>query len=311
MRSDSHLVHAHWCGEYALAAIASGRPTLISVHDWMPAVLRLTDARYWPHWSARTLLYFATLARARHLTANSPYTLEKIRPFTRGSLEVIPNGVMDSEFIGDPPAVDLDAFAGAPPIVLSVNNGFSPLKNVPRLLQAFHTARQRGLRCQLRLVGVGYEPGGLCATWARHESLVDGVVFLGVVEREQVLAEMRRAAVLVHPSREEAFGMTLVEAMSQRLPVIGGAHSGAVPWVLGGGKAGLLVDVRDVAALAAAIENVLRRPELRAGLSQAGFAHAWKHFRQSRVTDLFLAAYKRVLEDTMQARGDGGRVYEG
>ena len=98
LRTRPDLVHAHWCYEYALGAFASGIPTLVTVHDWMPAILRLTKARYWPYWSGLTLLYFATLARARYLTANSPYTAEKVRRFTRASLEVVPNGMPDGDF---------------------------------------------------------------------------------------------------------------------------------------------------------------------------------------------------------------------
>jgi YD repeat-containing protein len=50
--------------------------------------------------------------------------------------------------------------------------------------------------------------------------------------------------ILVHPSREESFGMTIAEAQLAGVVVIGGAHSGAVPWTLDYNRAGRLVDVR-------------------------------------------------------------------
>lgn len=91
--------------------------------------------------------------------------------------------------------------------------------------------------------------------------------------------------------------MTLIEAMSQGTPVIGGARSGAVPWVLAGGRAGLLVDVREPRAIAEAMEAVLTHEALGRRLGHAGHAHAWSHFRQSRVTDLYLDAYRRLLAE--------------
>lgn len=297
IRAQPDLVHAHWCCEYALGAIATGLPTLVTVHDWMPAVLRLTDLRFWPHWSGRTLLYFTTLARATYLTANSPYTAGKVRRFTKAALEVVPNGVADGEFRPD---IQIEATRQPDDkahVVLSVNNGFSPLKNVRRLLQAFQAVRRKGIDCALHLIGDGYAPGGPCELWARQERLADGVAFLGTLSREEVLARMRRATVLAHAAREEAFGMSLVEAMSQRLPVIAGARSGAVPWVLGGGRAGMLVDVEDAGALADAIAAVLLQPERREGLARQGYEYAWNNYRQSRVADLYLDVYRRVLAD--------------
>lgn len=301
LRARPDLVHAHWCNEYALGAFASGIPTLVTVHDWMPVILRLTRARYWPYGSGLTLLYFTTLARARYLTANSPYIAEKVRRFTRASLEVVPNGVPDGDFLvsGGQDASGQPQPAGHP-VIVSVNNGFSLWKNVSRLLEAYRTLRQQGVDSELQLIGDGYGSGGPCEAWARQRRLAEGVAFLGPLPRDEVLLRMREATLLAHPAREESFGMTLIEAMSQRLPVVGGARSGAVPWVLGNGKAGLLVDVNDPRVIAQAMGAVLTRETLRKRLASGGYAHAWQNFRQSHVTDLYLDAYRRVLAEEIR-----------
>ena len=297
LRARPDIVHAHWCGEYALGALASGIPTLVTVRDWMPAVLKLMKARHWPYWSGRMLLYFATLAKARYLTANSPYTAGKVRRFTRASLEVVPNGMPDADFLASwsDQAGEQRQPNGSPPVIVSVNNGFGPLKNVQALLAAHGSIRQSGVKCELHLIGYGYEPAGPCEAWAQQMRLAEACRFLGPLARDEVLRRLRAATLLVHPSKEESFGMTLVEAMSQRTPVIGGARSGAVPWVLAGGNAGLLVDVDDSRAIARAIEAVLTASTLQRQLADDGFAHAWQNFRQSRVTDLYLDAYRRLL----------------
>ena len=296
LRTQPELVHAHWCYEYALGALASGVPTLVTVHDWAPAVLKMMETRYWPYWTGRLGLYFATLARARHLTAVSPYIACKVRRFSRGAVEVIPNGFPDGRFAatGNQPAV---VSTDGKPIVVSVNNGFSPLKNVRRLLEAYRTLGLQGIECELHVIGDGYEPGGPCEAWAWQGRLAEGVTFEGPLPHAKVLSRMREATLLVHPAREESFGMTLIEAMSQRVPVIGGARSGAVPWVLDAGRAGLLVDVDNPGSIAEAIEALLRQPPLRERLALAGYRHAWQNFRQSRVTDLYLDAYRRLLAE--------------
>ena len=91
--------------------------------------------------------------------------------------------------------------------------------------------------------------------------------------------------------------MTLIEAMAQGTAVVGGKVSGAVPWVLGEGKAGLLVDVQDPRALADGISAMLTKPSFRQELADAGHKRAWECFRQSQVTERYLDAYRRVLND--------------
>lgn len=75
------------------------------------------------------------------------------------------------------------------------------------------------------------------------------------------------ALALVHPSRYEGFGMTVLEAMSLRVPVVA-ARSPAVAEVAGDGA--LLVDPGDPVSLGAALVRVASEPALRARLSARG-----------------------------------------
>jgi L-malate glycosyltransferase len=168
---------------------------------------------------------------------------------------------------------------------------------VETLLMAHGLLKRRGVELRLQLIGGGYGPGGPCEVWARGRGLAEGVAFVGSLDRAEVLRRLRSASVLVHPAREESFGMTLIEAMSQHVPVIAGASSGAVPWVLDDGNAGLLVDVNDPRALGGALEAVLTQTTLQSKLAAAGYARAWGQFRQSHVTDLYVDLYRRVLAE--------------
>lgn len=88
--------------------------------------------------------------------------------------------------------------------------------------------------------------------------LADRVRFLG--QRSDVAALMRRVDVVVHPSVDpEPFGLTLIEAMIARTPVIA-TDAGAAADILDGGRCGVLVPPGDAGALAAAIRTTLARP---------------------------------------------------
>jgi L-malate glycosyltransferase len=280
------IVHAQWTYEYALGAIPSAAPTLVTVHDWAPRILRYQPT---PYRSVRLMMNMVALAGATGLTGPSPYIAERIYRLTGRLAKVIPNGIADNLFRPrtEPPSLDR-------PEIIAVNNGYSGFKNVGALLRAFALVRDQIPGSRLRLVGIGYEPAGPAQRWAVEHDLIDGVAFHGPVAQDELLPLLRTAELFVHPSREESFGLVLAEAMSQGLPVLGGHRSGAVPWVLGAGEAGALVDVESPADIAAGILAPLRDEERWWRLSRAGYRRASEAFRTSEALDHYLEAYERV-----------------
>ena len=286
-RADPDVVHAHWAYEYALGSLATGLPTLITVHDWAPTILRLSPDAYR---FVRLAMFGWCLAKAPYVTAVSPHIQAHVERVSRRPVTVIPNGLPDDSFLGQDAGL-----APHEPVVVSVNNGFGRLKNVSALLEAFALVRRSLPASRLLLVGNGFASEENAHRWARDAGCADGVEFLGPLSREGVLDLLRSASALVHPALEESFGMTLIEAMSQRVPVVGGDRSGAVPWVLDHGRAGILTKVGDPRALATAMTALLTDENRRQHYAERGFQRAWTAFRQSIVTDLYLAEYERVL----------------
>jgi len=94
------------------------------------------------------------------------------------------------------------------------------------------------------------------------------VKFLGV--REDINGLMDSAKIFVLPSRWEGFGLVIVEAMSNMLPVIA-TNVGGIPEIIENGKDGLLVPPENSGALARAINSLLENEKLREKLSQAAY----------------------------------------
>ena len=87
------------------------------------------------------------------------------------------------------------------------------------------------------------------------------VFFLGRLDSEQVLDEMRKARALLVPSLwYEGFPMTIVEAFSAGLPVIA-SRLGALAEIILPGKTGALFDAGSAAALAATVRTLDAAPE--------------------------------------------------
>lgn len=285
-RESPDLIHAQWNYEYALAALATGLPTLVTVHDWAPTILRWMPD---PYRAMRLLMFIRSMTAARHFTTVSPYMAARIQQWRRVEAQVVPNALEDDAFDAGPRTLNTAA-----PTLLAINDGFTPWKNVGTLLQAYRRVRARWPESRLVLLGADHGAGGAAQQWALQRDLTSGVEFRGQVPYAAIRSLLAQADVLVHPSTEESFGMVVLEAIAQGLPVVGGRRSGAVPWVLGNGTAGVLTDVRSAGALADTITGLLGDPKVWRAYSREAHGYAWANFRLGPAVDGYLEAYARV-----------------
>lgn len=293
MKADQpEIIHAHWTGEYARAAINSGLPYLVSVRDWMPAVWRCDPFKSMPSQAAAMLEQLYVLGKARHISPNSEYLRNKIAKICSNRLvDTIPNFIAENRF--KPQTTEITPLFPDFSIV-SVNNGFGGHKNVKALLRAFRLVRDKHSSCKLYLAGTEHEKNGVVHRWARMQGLDGGVVFFGRLASVELDMLIRRCWLLVHPSLEESFGNTLIEAMVREVPVVGGRHSGAVPWVLNHGDAGILVNVKSPESIADACVALIEYTEERKLYAKKGFAWAHDNFSSEVVMPRLLKLYSNI-----------------
>ena len=99
-----------------------------------------------------------------------------------------------------------------------------------------------------------------------------------------------RATVFACPSRREGFGVACLEAMAHGRPVVATGVGGLRDFVVDG-ETGIVVPVRDSAALRGALQHLLADRKLRRRLGSAGRERARQQFSWDAVTDATLAAY--------------------
>lgn len=120
-----------------------------------------------------------------------------------------------------------------------------PLKGVDWLLEAFGKCHADDPRLTLTLVGDG-ELAGSLRQRAAALGIVDAVRFTGGVPPDRALLLMREHDLLVHPSRQETFGMAIVEAVAAGLPVLVTRCGGPERSLAGiEDAAGVMIDVED------------------------------------------------------------------
>ncbi len=176
------------------------------------------------------------------------------------------------------------------PYILAVGS-LEPRKNLIGLLDAMQRL-PTAIRDGISLVIAG--PEG----WknrAIHERLAQAskelsIRQLGVVPRGDLALLYSYAEAFVYPSFAEGFGLPVLEAMACGAPVVT-SNCSALPEVAG--DAAMLVDPRDVDALAGAIAKVVGDSGLRLALRRQGLERS-RDFSWQRTAEQTLAVYRRV-----------------
>ncbi len=180
-----------------------------------------------------------------------------------------------------------------PPYILYVGN-FKPHKNLPRLLRAFSSlSEQLQGNYQLVLAGGDRIHRPALEELGRTLGLADRVVFPGLIEDSDLPVLYSGCALFVLPSLEEGFGLPALEAMACGAAVAT-SNRAALPEVVG--KAALLFDPVDEAALTAAIARVLSSAELREDLARQGLVRA-QEFSPEHTAGRVQALLREVIEE--------------
>jgi glycosyltransferase involved in cell wall biosynthesis len=101
-------------------------------------------------------------------------------------------------------------------------------------------------------------------------------------------------AILVLPSRSEAMGRVLVEAMAAKKPIIGSDVDG-IPNVINDGIDGLLVEPENVEDLAHKMDILMSNKELRQQLGEAGSKRAKEEFTEESYIKNVINFYNEVM----------------
>jgi glycosyltransferase involved in cell wall biosynthesis len=211
-----------------------------------------------------------------------------------GALGVLPNAVPIEEF----PVGGADARVAAELLYVGSRKAS---KGIERLLRAFAVARSgrdAGAaagqpRLRLRLIG---SPGTADeeAAWrglADELGVADAVTVEGPVDRAAVSAAMRRAALFVHPSPRETFGVVAAEALASGLPVVTTPNGGCDEIVGSDGRYGVVARGMEPDDLAAAIGEAIERAFRRAFDPDAMRSHVWAAYAARSVAARTVAQY--------------------
>ena len=288
-REEIDLLHAHMFRAEVIgarAALAAGTPVVMAtVHS-----SRVRSPMDVATLAALTPVMDRLIVPSRSIEA-------KVRAEGRGgaSFSVVPNGVDLARFDQPLAACALRHQFGIPhrAPLLGVVARLEPEKGHRYLIDAMPAILRGAPEAWLVIVGEGSLDGELREqTAALPRPARDRIVFTG--RREDVAAITGDIDVAVLPSLREAQGISILEAMARRRPVVASAVGG-IPEVLTDGLDGLLVPPADPAALAEACIRLACSTALRRQLGEAGRATVEARFSLDAMVRRYEAIYDEEL----------------
>lgn len=268
----------------AKAIVTAARETpwdILHVHDWMLAPTALLGRSMLDipvvatfHTDSGSLQVGSAADRARRLEwesslvaemsagiACSAHVLEILRErYPNASFTHIPNGIARVDEHRERRKDD-----GGAKRLLFVGR-LVPYKGCQDLIHAFGRLYDTWPNLSLDIVGDGFYRDEL-ELLVDHLKVADRVRFRGWMEGDNLAQIYRQADVLVAPSYEEAFGLTVVEAMSAGTTVIA-SRIGAFLELVEDNRSGLLARDHDPGDLADQISRVLENSNFASQLAE-------------------------------------------
>lgn len=284
------VVHAHWWVPSGVMAAGLRAPFVVTSHG--------SDVRLLESTPAVRPLAARVLSRAAAVTTVSAFLerdLRRFLPRLETPIHVLPMPLDVAHF-----ARGNGEEKASPPRILFAGN-LVPSKGVDVLIEAFARLRERGIECELRILGEGGERAALEALAGRL-GVAGSVAFAPFVSQDAMPAEYGRSTVTVLSSRgnAEGLGLTLVEALLAGSAVVG-TPAGGIPEVVIDGRTGLIARDGDAADLAQKIGRLLADGDLRERLIARGAERA-------RERHAAIAAAARYVDLYDSVRGGNSRA---
>lgn len=203
--------------------------------------------------------------------ACSHFNAWQIRAHYKRQPKVMYNGVDVDAFAPSEDSASVRAELGVEPstCLFAFAGRLVGWKGIAIAIKAMAEKPMQAQDAKLLLIGDGEQQAELQAL-AKRLDVADRVIFYGRVDHKALPAYYSAIDVGVFPSiGDEAFGITIAEAMSCAKPVIA-SHIGGIPEVVGNeGSCGLLVGPEDPVALAENMALLAADKDLRERMGQA------------------------------------------
>lgn len=285
------LLNVHYASGYGTtSALVGFQPTLLSVWG--------SDVFEFPHESwFKGLLLRWNLRRATNIASTSKIMAKQVNLLVPDikNIAITPFGVNQKKFYPIPRVFKSDL------ITIGTVKSLDHVYGIDILLSAFSSLINdsdlniSGLAQSLRLVLVGDGPDKSKLQDQVNSLGLEGVVtFVGAVPHNDVPGWLNKLDVYVAMSREESFGVAVIEASSCGLSVVV-SDAGGLPEVVINNETGLIVPRNEVHELYCALKKLVLDEALRKTMGKAGVEFIKKNYEWEHCIDIMVMCYKSII----------------
>lgn len=188
-----------------------------------------------------------------------------------------------SQFVPDPENKNYIFFAGHP----------FHIKGVDILISAFINLNKDYPEC--RLLIMGYNRTDL-EKYRRQASACDRIEFLKPVYYDEIARYFRECIFFVLPSRSEAMGRVLLEAMASGKAIVA-SRVGGIPEVVDDGVTGLLFENENIHDLERKMRMLLSDNEMRLSMGESGRKRVETRFSEEHYQAQFVEMVESLFSD--------------
>ncbi len=292
------LIHAHWAYPEGFVGLLAKReckiPLIVTIHG--SDILTCSEVNYGARLSRRLdSIIHKTLKASDFIISASTATYKTALKLgvRKDRLYLIPNGVDLKRFCPKKSNKIKEKYGLNEKFVIFALRSHEPqygleylIKSIPLVLKKIDNAF--------------FVIGGSGSLQKYHEALTVNlgvekhVFFTGLIPPEKVPDYYNMVDVVVVPSLQEAFGLTITEAMACGKPVIG-TNVGGIPDQVVDGYNGFLIKPKDPNAIAERILYLYDHPELAKRMGKRGREIAEKKFDINKRINKIIKIYKEII----------------
>jgi len=282
------IVNAHYaCGYGTLGRLVNFRPFVLSC--WGSDVYNFPLISKFNYSLLKKNLLFSDVVASTSLCM-----AEQIRSFFnyKNTIEITPFGVDLSQFSFDRTKLVLNR---SPNIVIGTVKSLNHIYGIDNLIYAFHLLNKRcpEYNLTLRIAGSGPQESFLRKVVA-DLNLSSKVEFVGHISNNLVCDFLSTLDIFACLSREESFGVSIIEAAAMHLPLVV-SNAPGLSEIVDGNSVGLIVPIDDIQASCDALYSLTIDPDLRFSFGKNAYDLIMSNYSLDSTASGLISLYKKLL----------------
>ncbi len=280
------ILHSHFATNYSFLGAISGFKNH-AVTTWGSDVFVYPNKNF----IYRALLKF-NLSKAKIIISTSHAMAKELAKYTKKTVDVIPFGVDFSLF----KTKEFIPLSKKDKIVLGCFKKTEPIYATDVLINAVQLVKNTfpEKTIELWIVGDGKKLNEY-KQLSKSLGLEKNILFLGWKNPNDVPSILSQIDISVYLSRSESFGVSLIESMACKIPVVASKAQGFLE-VMENENNGMLVDIENVVASSNAIGEIILNDNLNKKITDHAYLHVMKKYNIIENVKVQIELYQKMLK---------------